>query len=344
MNKQQRKSETKRKRRAKEDRRRKAILDKPPSTLRVIDKLHVCPVDFAQFKTEMLKQEIEKTAELRQFIDRGWMPVYFCEDVVEWLQIKWPSPSKITTHNIALQMGEINPQFAPAWLEATYASKHTPQLYHQPACGVMYWTADEIKDAMLKMHHHMTAKQPNYKGAFHFRCFYTNNKNVGVEAMPVEIFVTIDEMNVPSDLFSRGGYREGIPKADQDFLWNLASTTALMGLASLSFLSTHNVKATNDNRDRTSAEIKYAEAAKRQLPKYECRVIDLWPEKKAQQSTGVSGTGTGTKRRRVRWHRVVGHFYMRNMKKFWRRGHSRGDKRLGIVETRKRIRLGQPNE
>ena len=311
-----------------------------PSTLRIVDKLFLPHQYIDTFVTR--EHSLNTANKVRRALEDGIMPVYFCDDVFRWADQLGLVKNLGDEH--WAQFGAIAIPHGLSWFEAEMNILSVDRITDgqfgrvQMGASVLHWnkrrfdffdTADnKYSDAeLLVLECWASAVKTPITTLFPF-CLV-----VYVDSETRQV-IEVEKHMVKADLLTKEGLEMSPEEISQvDDIMYLCSLTTI---ATMSFLAAHNIKTSDSKRELTRKERKYCESVRRRLPAYEHKLVDLWPQKETRDAACDEPTPRGTKNR---WHTVAGHFFTRNGKKYWRRGHSRGDKRLGVVQKRTRIRL-----
>ncbi len=352
MSKQQRKAAKKRKR-SERDRlngskraKRQAILDKPPTTLRLVDKLLLHEVELLSY-THGEKTNVIEVAKSAQEALKFGCPVFLIDDIERWAIPDPSGSSEAFPYKDIQDMGDFVLPEPMAWFEYTH-SLRTNNPVTSLGCLATQLSHSQC-DFMIQGWGETDAGQAlnvpdDYHAAIYIRSYSSHSRiATAVHLAHGSMFFIGEDAQYIDSLHFDWWRRPRTPDEEesQRLIRIGARSCGYITMAAISFLNAHNIDPIVKQVEHTKAEKKYAEVARKPLPQYEQRVIDLWPgEQRTVHVGGEGGEGGGGGKHR--WHSVRGHFARSKLgKKFWRRGHSRGDKRIGVVQKRTRIRLEQ---
>lgn len=346
-----RKSLTKqqRKQRAK----RQQAFDAPPKNLRIIDKFGVFPL--SQTDDDLPVKPLIDI--LKQGVLSGQIPVYLADDVAWWLMHRldderWyqKETNRIQLENIYADLGVVKMPTTMIWVETTLVKEAIKKIVVDPETG-----AKDPKFMELQGIGHFVTRHPPdrwltllpQRGISTESFCHRVERDTGspFHHNVLHIFSVFDRGNALSNVAIEHVFVLG----EQDEILNhqmLSFGTrvydaglafhGLLPLAVLAFLNVHNIKTRSEIPVRTKKIQRFERDTGKKLPTFEHTIIDLWPERPKIQRNADDAVATGIK---MRFHHVCGFFRTRLGKKEWVRPHTRGDKRLGTVVSRKRIRL-----
>lgn len=341
-------------------RRRKNIVKRSkvidcPKTLRVVDKLFLCPV--VDGDGSPLNTTNHDHVESRKTLIKTGASIYFVDDVDRWLRMKVEELKAAGHQTIDSSLLKTFGNLFPPGADWEYAATNVLEGHASQAdiSALSFWFESNhvFSDGDTGNIAAMVTRWPATKFTSEVQNLRVDPVKLGCEnwsALVVDTFYTRPEISLvymfgvtPIILLDEDTQcvvgvtaLNDRTREDDPNRWTVAMNTMTLAAASLSFLAAHNIKTRTITELRTRKERKFIEHSRKKLPVFEQKVIDLWPERKSKVITPSDSESEGAKKR---WHTVAGHFFTRNGKKYWRRGHSRGDKRLGVVQKRTRIRL-----